>query len=277
MTPQAKRARLEEAIFPLLCCVRCAGTSLELRARAIACNQCAQIFPIHDSIPLMTTDPDVAFHWREESITSNHYSAQWIEQIGRAADGWVLDLASGNNPDTHERVIKYDIFAVPNVDVVGRAEFLPFADKTFRNVISGAAFEHFQDPFRAIEHVFRVLCDGGEVYIETAFLQPVHAFPDHYYNMTLHGLERLCSAFERMDSGVRPHQAPSFMLRWILQGWADKLPHAERNAFLNTTVAEIIGEYERDPFSQRWMAAFSRADVAEMAAGVYFHGRKRPR
>jgi hypothetical protein len=112
------------------------------------------------------------------------------------------------------------------------------------------------------------------VYIETAFLQPVHAFPDHYFNMTLRGLERLCGSFQRLDSGVRPHQAPSFMLAWVLRVWAMKLGEVERADFLNATIGDVLREYERDVFSQRWMTGFGRKDQEQLAAGVYFHGYK---
>jgi ubiquinone/menaquinone biosynthesis C-methylase UbiE len=224
----------------------------------------------------MTLEPDNALSFAQDVVVENVYSEQWLDLVNRAGQDMVLDLGSGNNPLVFDHVVKIDVFALPNVDVVGLAEGLPFRDGTFRTVFSGAVFEHLRDPFRAIDDVSRVLREGGDVYIETAFLQPVHAFPDHYFNMTLRGLERLCSAFERLDSGVRAHQTPSFMLRWVLQVWAMKLPDGEREDFMRATVADILKEYSDDVFSKRWMTQFTRKDMEQLAAGVYFHGYKRP-
>lgn len=223
----------------------------------------------------MTLEPDLALNFSREVVVENLYSEQWTDLVRAAGGEVVLDLGSGNNPMKFDNLIKADTFALPNVDVVGLGESLPFRDGVFRTVFSGAVFEHLKDPFAAIGEVARVLRPRGEVYIETAFLQPVHAFPDHYYNMTLRGLERLCAGFERLDSGVRPHQAPSFMLRWVLQVWAAKLPDAEREDFLKATVADILAEYSKDVFSKRWMTHFNRKDLEELAAGVYFHGYRR--
>jgi len=269
-----KRDRLAEQILPLLRCVRCKNGSLKLEPERILCSECSQAFPIYRGVPLMTLEPDAALAYSKDVVVENGYSEQWLDLIRKAGAGHVLDLGSGNNPSEFPNVVKMDVFALPNVDVVGRAEELPFVDCVFKTVFSGAVFEHLRDPFGAIGEVFRVLKARGEVYIETAFLQPVHAFPEHYFNMTLRGVERLCERFERLDSGVREHQAPSFTLRWILQSWLGKLPDAEREAFLRTTVSEILDEYGRNAFSKRWMTEFTRTDYEELAAGVYFHGYK---
>jgi hypothetical protein len=42
---------------------------------------------------------------------------------------------------------------------------------------------------------------GGRIFAAVPFLQPYHAYPDHYYNMTAGGLRNLFSDFdiERLD------------------------------------------------------------------------------
>jgi uncharacterized protein YbaR (Trm112 family) len=268
-----KRKRLETVVLPALRCVRCGGHRLELTSQ-IACLDCNQTYPLHNSIPLMVLEPEKALEFDEDVVVENRYSSQWLELIHDADDQMVLDLGSGNNPDPFDHVMKMDIFPLPNVDVVGLAENLPFRDGVFRTVISGAVFEHVCHPFEAIENVRRVLSTDGEVYIETAFLQPVHAFPNHYFNMSLSGLELLCSEFDHVKSGVQPHQMPSFMLRWVLQSWVAKLDGANQADFLNTTVGQILQEYSDNVFSTRWMESFSELDMQELACGVFFHGRK---
>lgn len=273
----AKLDRLRRQILPLLRCIHCGGSDLALAAAdtALRCATCARAYRVHAGIPLMTEHPEAALDFGRRVVVENPYSGKWLDLVRAAGDRWVLDLGSGNNPSLCEHMVKLDVFALPNVDVVGIAENLPFRDGVFRTVMSGAVFEHVMDPFLAIDQVHRVLAADGEVYIETAFLQPVHAFPNHYFNMTRQGLERLCGSFAPLESGVQPHQYPSFTLRWILQAWVDKLPLDARRDFLSATVGEVIQEYKTDVFSKRWLNGFAAQDLAELACGVYFHGRKR--
>lgn len=274
-SPQEKRRRLEQDVFPILRCIACPDGRLELRADEIACLACGQRYPVHESIPVMTLSPEEASHYHPTLVLENPYSDQWLQLLEAAGDGRVLDLGSGNNPNRWDRLIKMDVFTLPHVDVVGIAEALPFKDGVFRSVFSGAVFEHVMDPFVAIDQVHRVLEPGGAVYIETAFLQPMHAYPNHYFNMTLAGLERVCWSFERVDSGARPHQYPSFTLHWILKVWSEKLTGRAKKDFLSATVGEILEEYSKDVFSKRWLTGFTKRDLEQLACGVYFQGKKR--
>jgi SAM-dependent methyltransferase len=222
----------------------------------------------------MTLHPEEALKYERRVVVGNPYHGKWVELIEKAGAGPALDLGSGNNPSKFDHLVKLDVFPLPNVDVVGLAENLPFRDGVFKLVFSGAVLEHVLDPFLAMDQIHRVLADDGELYIETAFLQPLHAYPNHYFNMTLPGLEHLCGSFHKIESGVQPHQYPSFALRWLVQSWAQKLPRRELGDFLNTTVGQIIAEYEKDVFSKRWLTDFTPSDLSELACGVYFHGRR---
>lgn len=181
---------------------------------ALRCAACARTYPVHAGIPLMTEHPEAALAFGRRVVVENPYSGKWLDLIRAAGDRWVLDLGSGNNPSACEHVVKLDVFALPNVDVVGIAENLPFRDGVFRAVLSGAVFEHVMDPFA---------------------------------------------------------------LRWILESWADKLPLDARRDFLGATVGEVIREYKTDLFSKRWMDGLAAQDLAELACGVNFHGRKQAR
>ena len=74
------------------------------------------------------------------------------------------------------------------MDVASSADCLPFADNTFDAVISQAVFEHLQYPELAMQEIRRVLKPGGLVKIDTAFLQPEHGYPYHFFNVTETGL-----------------------------------------------------------------------------------------
>ena len=270
----SKRARLEKIILPLLRCIKCEAETLALNGSDLSCGKCRARYPIHNDVPLLVTDSKAALDFDHTVVVEHHYSEQWQELIRRAGDGLILDLGSGNNPGEGVNLIKLDIFPLPNVDIVGVAENLPFRDERFRAVISGAVFEHVQDPFVSIQEVYRIVEPDGDVYIETAFLQPVHAFPSHYFNMTRMGVDHLCRHFTRIASGVQRHQYPSFALGWFLSVMARKLPYMARQEFMRARVKDIVEEYESDPYSNRWMEHLNEGDIEELACGVYFYGRK---
>jgi len=255
-------------------CIGCKGETLALQGDGLSCSQCGASYPIHNDVPLLIPDPSAALDFDHKVVVEHHYSEQWQELIRRADGGLILDLGSGNNLSEGGNLIKLDIFPLPNVDVVGVAENLPFVNERFRAVISGAVFEHVQDPFLSIKEVHRIIEPGGDVYIETAFLQPVHAFPSHYFNMTRSGADHLCRCFKKISSGVQRHQYPSFALVWFLSVMARKLPLLARHDFMRARVKDIIEEFESDPYSDRWMKHLDERDVEQLACGVYFYGRK---
>lgn len=278
-TDSEKKKRFEDYIFPMLKCIGCEDTQLSHDDKKITCRKCGSEYKVYHYIPIMVpgTDTEKVFNYSNDVVAKTCYSDELIDLILKYGHGPVLDLGSGYNANIFPDLgtVKLDIFPLQNVDVVAYGERLPFRHETFEAVISMSAFEHVQNPFLLINNINKVLVPGGEVFIETAFLQPVHAFPDHYFNMTKQGLEYLCADFEKIMSGVQPHQFPSFALKWILKSWANKLDGTAKEDFLNITVRDILDEYTKDSFSKRWMEDFSTVDMEELACGVYFHGRKK--
>lgn len=271
-----KREKLEHFIFPRLKCVQCGLGDLRLRKTEIQCLGCGEEFPLFQETPIMMAQPDQAFQYTSSVMVTNVYDQHWYDIMEKAKGGPILDLGSGNNPVVIDHLVKFDMFALPNVEVVGDAEKLPFKPDSFHLIISGAVFEHLRNPFVAATNLFEILVGNGTIYIETAFLQPLHAYPNHFFNMTKPGIEEMFSEFEKLASGTQPHQYPSFTLRWVISEWLKNLPKEKAEEFLNTTIGEIQDEYTRTPFSTRWMETFTITDREGLAAGVFFHGRKLP-
>ena len=149
----------------------------------------------------------------------------------------VLDFGAGvQTPDRlRDHVVNLDAIHFPYVDVVNTCRTLPFRDGVFDAVISQAVFEHLPDPFLAAQEIHRVLRSGGMALIDTAFMQPFHGDPDHYFNMTRSGLLEIMKGFEIIELGVRPYQNPSLGLIMQIEtllpfvsvsAWRDRLKKA---------------------------------------------------
>ncbi len=127
----------------------------------------------------------------------NPNPARFAELLEAApADGLVLDCGSGDrsHPDTRVVSFEYSRFQAP--DIFGDGHALPFREASFDLILSQAVFEHLYDPFLAASEIYRVLKPGGTVYVESAFMQPLHAVPYHFFNTTGWGLEHLFRNFK---------------------------------------------------------------------------------
>ncbi len=90
--------------------------------------------------------------------------------------------------------IRMDIEKGQNVDVVGRAEAIPFPDRSFDSIISTQVFEHVENPEQAAREFGRVLKKGGSVLVTVPQWNELHEEPHDYWRYTRYGLQSL---FER--------------------------------------------------------------------------------
>lgn len=100
----------------------------------------------------------------------------WVlANLGKEAK--VLDCGAGDRAFPDERVISLEYLDFELPHVFGDGHALPFADEVFDAVFSQAVMEHMRDPYMAAKEIARVLKPGGLIYVESAFLQPLHAVP----------------------------------------------------------------------------------------------------
>lgn len=128
-------------------------------------------------------------------------------------DGLALDCGSGDRSHPDPRLIGFEYSRFEGPDVFGDGHNLPFTDEVFDFVLSQAVIEHLCDPFRAVDEIYRVLKPGGVVYVESAFMQPLHAVPYHFFNTTGWGLERLFHNF--VERKITHEGALEATLDWI--------------------------------------------------------------
>jgi SAM-dependent methyltransferase/uncharacterized protein YbaR (Trm112 family) len=116
-----------------------------------------------------------------------------------------LCLSIGGGPGRpHPSLTNLNIDLFANVDVVGDAYTLPYADQSVDAIHCEAVLEHLEHPAKALQEMYRVLRPGAPAYLATPFLQVYHAYPEHYQNYTLAGHNRLIenAGFSIAASGV---------------------------------------------------------------------------
>lgn len=209
-----------------------------------------------------------------ENVSSNIYDGDVLALIERHRDGLILDCGAGSRPAYYENVVNFEIAAYPSTDVRGVGEVLPFKDASFDAVISIAVLEHVKDPFQCAREIVRVLKPGGDLLCCVPFLQPMHGYPHHYYNMTSSGIRNL---FEPHIE-VRRHEMPDSVLPiwsliWMLNSWADGLKGDALAAFKEMKVSDLMADpssYLHMPFVRE----LSLEKNFELASATVIHGTK---
>jgi len=149
--------------------------------------------------------------------------------------------------------------------------------------------EHLRKPWIAVEEFYRVLKPGGYIYADVAFMQPVHSYPSHYFNMTMEGVKVLFEKFEEVESGVQEYQMPSYTLLYVISRYVrGLLPWLDRQSeniefydtgtyifhksWVSSFLASLYGLFAR---CLRCLDRLLKPERAiEIAAGVYYIGRK---
>lgn len=226
-------------------------------------------FPVIEGVPHFLPTGLLPLIRLTETGTTHPYSDA-AKHIISSCSGLILDLGAGiQTPDRlRENLLNLDGVQFPYVDVVNRCKTLPFRSNVFDAVISQAVFEHLSDPFGMAREIYRVLKPNGHVLIDTAFMQPYHGDPDHYFNMTQAGLREVMQGFLIDDIGVRPYQNPSYGLRMQIE---TVLPFM-RSYKWSSMFQKFLVELQRD--GNGLDEALGMVGREILAAGVYVLARK---
>lgn len=132
-------------------------------------------------------------------------SVRAVKEVLRCGEGDSVCLSIGGGPArVSPDVTNLNIDNFKNVDVIGDAHLLPYADSSVDSIYCEAVLEHLTDPWLAVAEMFRVLKPEGKVVAITPFLQRFHGYPSHFQNFTLFGHSLLFSraGFRVLESGT---------------------------------------------------------------------------
>jgi SAM-dependent methyltransferase len=188
--------------------------------------------------------------------------------------GLFLDAGAGWPPRGHPQTIQLEIERFPSTNVVADGTELPFREGTFDGIISHAVMEHVKDPFGYARELIRVLKPGCRVLCHSAFLQPLHGYPHHYFNTTLEALKLLFKGVKIIEEGVASFQQPWLTVEWILRSYvAGFTDEEERQKFLNIRIKDLLGDMDEHR-PMRSFQSLRPETVDELAAGVYILGER---
>ncbi len=191
----------------------------------------------------------------------NPYPDRFAELIAPLAeDALVLDCGGGDRRYGDDRVFNLEYMDYELPDMYGDGLALPFLDESFDLVQSQAVLEHVPDPQRAVDEIIRILKPGGIAYFEVAFMQPLHAVPSHYMNVTPFGIEYLCRDLECLESGTFGGLEMTFEWFGRLIGASEKIGD-ERVAAVLATLRDLDEQMDED-------------ELRHLASAVYLLGRK---
>ncbi len=265
--PRRERAfRLDD----LLACPDCQSDELDLGPDRVRCPLCGASYESMRGTPLFTPQGVPIGSRLLETHYTHPYSEESLELIRSCRRGVVLDFGAGHpHPDRlHPNVLLHEAVNYNQIDVVSITPRLPYRDNAFDAIISQAVFEHIPRPWEVARELHRVLKPGGQIHLDTAFMQPFHSDPNHFFNMTIPGLREIFRPFREVRVGVKPYQLPSFGLKMQL---AVMLQHLGEGGW-RSRMQGLLDELDRDGAALD--AALDEDGRTYLAAGVYYHGVK---
>jgi SAM-dependent methyltransferase len=177
-----------------------------------------------------------------------------------------LRLSIGGGPGRpHPSLTNLNVDLFANVDVVGDAYALPYADGSVDAIHCEAVLEHLEHPEKALQEMYRVARPGAPVYLATPFLQAYHAYPDHYQNYTLSGHDRLIerAGFSIVESGACV--GPTFAMIDLVSNYLRSCFPGGRFGRLGWLATRVFGRLVL-PLDRRLNA---RSEAAILASSVF--------
>jgi SAM-dependent methyltransferase len=135
------------------------------------------------------------------------------EQV-RSPDGRRLNVGSGTKR-FDLKVYNMDLLFVGEMDIQGDLLNFPIKGESIDTIVCTGVLEHVSDPNKAVGEIYKALKFGGRVFLETPFMQTIHAAPQDFFRWTPEGLQRLMCAFDIKSVDIVA--GPGSALAWQFQ------------------------------------------------------------
>lgn len=259
-------------LFDILACPVCKG-EVKADGKSLDCTACGRRYPITRGVPIMLPDPTRPPPLNDSETLMRSGYDPWLHRmvLQSLSDAQVVvEIGCGNMALDDPCIIRTDVALTPHVDLVADVHALPFKPGTIDFLFGLAVLEHLRNPFEAAASIYDALKPGGYVYGEANFVFAYHGYPQHFFNMSVHGLEEVFARFRALRVGVAPYQMPSFAIESVLRTY---LGSFRRTRPAERLFADLLGLVLQHPL-QKYDAEIDPAEVFRTAAGCYFFGMK---
>ena len=164
--------------------------------------------------------------------------------------------------------VETDIQLGPRTQIVCDCHCLPFREGSFQGAVAQAVLEHVVDAEQCVAEIRRVLTPNGLIYVETPFMQQVHASPYDFRRWTYLGLRRLLRHFDEIDVG--PLAGPGTALAWAWVHFWTTFPRSPYDKAVARIGASLTGCWIK---YLDWFL-LDRRGSWDAASAYYFLGRK---
>ena len=276
-TPEQRRRKLEK-VLSILRCPNCEGSLRYATATTLACERCVSELPVRGhAADFSHENRAVPF---DAITTETDYDPRVYEVMEEtvAGGGLVLEVGSGRRGYWSEHLVTTEIFSYPFIDVINDVEELPFVDEVFQFVCSCAVIEHVPKPWVFASEMQRVTKRGGFLLNTGAFLQPFHAYPNHFFNMTESAMRLIHDEIEVISLRPDSSQHPWFALWSFLNLLAADLGADDRAWLTKLSLEQLFEElnnYVESRPSRLRSINLSEKAMRDLAAGFVIFGRRR--
>lgn len=98
----------------------------------------------------------------------------------------------------NNRYYSLDIKFHPELELIGDAQSLPFKDRSIDGLICKGLLSCVFEPQKVVQEIYRVLKEGGIVYVSLLFLYPFHEGTGDYYRFTKDAILRMFEDFREI-------------------------------------------------------------------------------
>ncbi|WP_240320857.1 class I SAM-dependent methyltransferase [Sphingomonas crusticola] len=204
-----------------------------------------------------------------QAESANAGFGPFIDEIRANPQKLYLDVGCGKRTRVEPNCLYLEVYRSQSADIVMEpACRYPIASESLDGIGCFAVLEHVERPWEAALEFRRMLKPGGKVFIDWPFLQPVHGFPNHYYNATREGLRQMFAdgfTVEQLDTF--PNQTPDHTVNWLLQDLTQSMAPAARERLLSMSVEALLRETPGSPFWEEVLASLSPKAIETLACG----------